>query len=136
MPDNCQLRPVAPDDAERMLRWLLDPEVADNFGMRLRPTLSSIQQWIEKASLGQETHAWAIHHRGAHVGNVMLDCIDTFLQSARLSIYRSGTMNAESAAAFFTLAPGARVDNAGAEPPPNTPSTIGGVIQKTKSVGR
>lgn len=87
MPDNCQLRPVAPADAERMLRWLLDPEVADNFGMRSRPTLRAMQQWIGKASTGQETHAWAILHRGAHVGNVMLDCIDTFLQSARLSIY-------------------------------------------------
>lgn len=73
--------------AERMLRWMLDPEVADNIGLRSQPSLDRTLEWIAKAQAGDTVHAWAVVRAGEHVGNVVLDCIDTHLQSARLSIY-------------------------------------------------
>lgn len=87
MSEDIQLRDVEPIDAERMLRWMLDPEVADNIGLRSQPSLERTHEWIANAQASDEVHAWAIVHMGEHVGNVVLDCIDTHLQSARISIY-------------------------------------------------
>ena len=70
-----------------MLHWMLDPEIADNIGLRSAPTLERTQEWIAKAQAGGAIQAWAIMRAGEHVGNVVLDMIDPQLCSARLSIY-------------------------------------------------
>ena len=78
-----ELRPVEEGHAENMLRWMLDPEIAENIGLRSSPTLERTREWIAKGS----ADAQAIFHDGRHVGNVVLDQFDTHLQTARISIY-------------------------------------------------
>lgn len=87
MSETIKLSTIEPGHAERMLRWMLDPEIADHVGLRSQPTLDRTLQWIAKAQAGGTMRAWAILRAGEHVGNVVLDCIDSYLQSARLSIY-------------------------------------------------
>lgn len=87
MSESVELCALEAGHAERMLRWMRDPEIADNIGLRSQPTLERTREWIAKAQAGGSTRAWAILHAGEHVGNVVLDCIDSYLQSARLSIY-------------------------------------------------
>jgi RimJ/RimL family protein N-acetyltransferase len=78
-----ELRPLEPAHAEAMLCWMLDPEVAENVGLRSTPTLGRTLDWIAKESID----ARAIFHEGRHIGNVVLDQLDTHLQTARISIY-------------------------------------------------
>ena len=80
---NLELRPVEQAHAENMLRWMLDPEVAENVGLRATPTLERTREWIGKG----DTDACAIIHDGHHVGNVVLDQFDMHLRTARISIY-------------------------------------------------
>ena len=77
------LRPVEPAHADAMLRWMLDPEIAENIGLRTSPTLARTREWLAKG----DADAQAIIHDGRHVGNVVLDQFDTHLQTARISIY-------------------------------------------------
>jgi hypothetical protein len=53
-----------------------------------------------------------------------------------ISMFRGGTMTPAGAAGFFPMASGAQVTNAGAAPPPNTPRTLNGVIDKARSIAR
>jgi RimJ/RimL family protein N-acetyltransferase len=78
-----ELRPLEPAHAETLLRWMLDPGVAENVGLRSTPTLARTLDWMGKASVD----ARAIFHEGQHIGNVVLDRLDTHLQTARISIY-------------------------------------------------
>ena len=78
-----ELRPLARENAETMLRWMLDPEVAEDVGLRSIPTLERTLEWIARA----DVNARGIFHEGCHVGNVVLDQFDTHLQTARISIY-------------------------------------------------
>lgn len=80
------LRPVEPGDAQRMLRWMRDPLVRFNVGVRREPSLQATLEWIRWSRQGG-TEARAILVEGKHVGNVVLDQIDQATQSARLSIY-------------------------------------------------
>jgi RimJ/RimL family protein N-acetyltransferase len=82
-----ELIPIGPEHAERMLQWMLDPEISENIGLRSPPTLERTQAWIKQSGGNEEICARAILHDGNHVGNVVLDRIDSHLQSARLSIY-------------------------------------------------
>ena len=87
MSETVELHEIEPTHAGRMLRWMLDPEIADNVGLRSPPTLDRTNEWIAKAQAGGAMRAWAIMRAGEHVGNVVLDLIDMHLCSARLSIY-------------------------------------------------
>ena len=78
-----ELRPLQSAHAEAMLRWMLDPEIADNVGLRSTPTLERTQAWIART----DVDAQAIYFAGRHVGNVVLDQFDDYLQTARLSVY-------------------------------------------------
>lgn len=78
-----ELRPLEAAHAETMLRWMLDPDVAENVGLRSTPTLARTLDWIAKDSVD----ARAICHDGLHIGNVVLDQLDTHLETARISIY-------------------------------------------------
>src|SRR5688500_8715699 len=80
---NLELRPLEHAHADNMLRWMLDPEVAENRGLRSTPTLERTREWIANA----DVDAHAIFHDGRHVGNVVLDKFDFPLQTARVSIY-------------------------------------------------
>jgi RimJ/RimL family protein N-acetyltransferase len=88
MPDD-QLRliPLSRDHAGAMFRWMCDPAVSDNVGLRSTPSLARTEQWIDQALADESTVPLAIELAGTHVGNVVLDRIDRHLSSARLSIY-------------------------------------------------
>src|SRR6266853_1250309 len=81
------LRPITADDAPAMLRWMCDPLVAANVGVRASPSIEKTRQWIERAAADASMLPRAILLKGAHVGNVVLDRIDEYLRSARLSVY-------------------------------------------------
>lgn len=79
--------PVEAKHAARMCRWMGDPEVASNIGLRREPSLERTVEWIQKAVQDPSIRAYAILADKEHVGNVVFDQIDTYLGSARLSIY-------------------------------------------------
>ena len=82
-----ELKSLRADNAEAMYRWMLDPEVADNLGLRRQPSLAGTVEWIKRAMVNSACHPFAIELSGQHVGNVILDELDVHLRSARLSIY-------------------------------------------------
>lgn len=82
-----KLGPVTLDHAAGMLRWMRDPEVAENVGLRKTATLEQTHRWIEQANADPDIAASAILFKNDHVGNVVLDRIDHYLSSARLSVY-------------------------------------------------
>lgn len=82
-----RLAPVTPEHAEAMARWTADPEIARGLGLRSEPSLESTRAWIDRAAGDPTCHPFAILAGGAHVGNVVLDLVDEYLGTARLSIY-------------------------------------------------
>lgn len=81
------LAPLTTAHAEAMLRWMLDPDVAQNLGLRSEPTLEKTLAFIEKAANDESICALAILADGQHVGNVVLDMIDRRASKAHLHIY-------------------------------------------------
>ena len=82
-----ELVPVGPEHADRMARWMRDPDVVRGLGVRGTPTLESTHAWIEHALADPSSQPFAVLADGEHVGNVVLDLLDRHLGSARLSIY-------------------------------------------------
>jgi len=87
MSTRVELAPLTLDAAETMLRWVSDPEVRNNVGIRAEPSIERTRRWIENALTDSSLRAWAIMADGVHVGNVILDRIDSVIGTARLSIY-------------------------------------------------
>jgi RimJ/RimL family protein N-acetyltransferase len=81
------LMPLESTCAERMFNWMTDPEVAANIGLRAEPSLQKTREWIVKAAQDPCVRPFAVYVKHTHVGNVVLDQIDTYLSKARLSIY-------------------------------------------------
>jgi RimJ/RimL family protein N-acetyltransferase len=79
--------PLQTEHAERMFQWMCDPIVSANIGLRQSPSLEKTRAWIANAIADASIRAFAIHAAEQHVGNVVLDVIDPYLGSARLSIY-------------------------------------------------
>lgn len=80
------LAPLRPAHAPAIVRWLRDPAVSANLGLRSRPTLARTRAFIAAAA-GDTVCARAILVDGRHVGNVVLDHIDRQIGKARLHIY-------------------------------------------------
>lgn len=74
-----------------MLRWMRDPEVAQNVGLRSTPTLEKTLAFIARAADDDTICGRAIVVDGEHVGNVVLDMIDRHAGKARLHIYLGET---------------------------------------------
>jgi RimJ/RimL family protein N-acetyltransferase len=81
------LEPLGLEHAANMCRWMSDPEVAANVGLRQKASVEKTVAWIEKAMHDSSLRGFAIMRSGEHVGNVVLDQIDGYLNSARLSVY-------------------------------------------------
>jgi RimJ/RimL family protein N-acetyltransferase len=82
------LAPLRPAHAPAIVRWLRDPAVAANLGLRSEPTLARTRAFIAAAGGGSgDLCARAILVGGRHVGNVVLDQIDRRIGKARLHIY-------------------------------------------------
>lgn len=82
-----ELSPLGAAHADAILRWMQDPVVAKNVGLRSRATAEKTAQWLERAATDESMAARAVIVDGTHVGNVILDQIDTYASKARLSIY-------------------------------------------------
>jgi RimJ/RimL family protein N-acetyltransferase len=82
-----QLASLSPEAADRMYGWFQDPELCLSLGLRTEPSLEKTKEWISFASSDASICARAILLDNAHVGNVVLDQIDTYLAKARFSIY-------------------------------------------------
>jgi RimJ/RimL family protein N-acetyltransferase len=81
------LVPLRAAHAPAMVRWLRDPSVASNLGLRTKPTLAKTRAFITSAARSKDVCARAILVDGAHVGTIVLDHIDRMIQKARLHIY-------------------------------------------------
>jgi RimJ/RimL family protein N-acetyltransferase len=81
------LEPLSLDHAPRMAAWMQDPTVREGVGLRSEPSLQSTRDWIARALADLTIQAFAVLLAGQHVGNVVLDRWDPYLQTARLSIY-------------------------------------------------
>jgi len=84
---NVSLQPLTPGHAPAMFAWDSDPMIGGNIGLRTTPTLGKTREWIAKALSDDSVSASAIYSGTTHVGNVILDRIDRYLSTARLSIY-------------------------------------------------
>lgn len=100
------LAPLRLSYAPAMVRWLRDPAVAANLGLRSTPTLAKTRAFIVAtaeakpdtaagdaagapagSTAGATSCPRAILLGGRHVGNVVLDQIDRRIGKARLHIY-------------------------------------------------
>ncbi len=81
------IKPVLPEYAPAMLRWMCDPAVSMNLGLRNEPTLERTQEWIARAQAGEGILAYALLLNNRHVGNLVFDRHDDYLASSRLSVY-------------------------------------------------
>lgn len=81
------LLPLQMSHASRMFEWMQDPLVSQNLGLRTSPSLERTEQWITNALQDETICPFAVHWENKHVGNVVLDRIDRYLASARLSVY-------------------------------------------------
>lgn len=82
-----ELQPLCTAHAPAMLAWMRDPEVAENLGLRSEPSLERTLAWIASAADDVNVVPLAIICDGRHVGNVVIDRIDHYLGTGRLSIY-------------------------------------------------
>ncbi len=78
---------VGAEHAADMLRWMGDPVVSYNLGLRTEPSMERTLAWIDKARTDPGVAAFAILVEDRHVGNVVFDPIDSYLGNARLSVY-------------------------------------------------
>ena len=70
-----------------IVRWLRDPVVSANLGLRSKPTRARTRAFVSAAAKDDEVCARAILLDRRHVGNVVLDQIDRHIGKARLHIY-------------------------------------------------
>ncbi|WP_426736359.1 GNAT family N-acetyltransferase [Myxococcus faecalis] len=83
-----RLVPITAIHAPAMSQWMKDPEVRRGVGIRAEASLARTEDWIAQASLpGSGVRGFAILVDEHHVGNVVLDRLDSHLSTARLSIY-------------------------------------------------
>src|SRR4029078_11941828 len=82
-----RIRELGPEDAERIYRWLCDPVISKGLGLRRDPTPEYTLNWIHRSLEEPLTGAYALLLNGSHVGNVVLDKTDSYLQTSRLSVY-------------------------------------------------
>jgi len=73
--------------ADAMFRWVSDPDIAENIGLRRKPSIELTREWIKRSESDSSTKAFAILLKNKHVGNVVLDQYDPGILSSRLSIY-------------------------------------------------
>lgn len=79
--------PLALEHAANMYLWMCDPVVSKNLGLRSEPSEERTSAWIAHALEDSSILSYAVLLAGKHVGNVVLDRIDDYLNTARLSVY-------------------------------------------------
>lgn len=84
---NVEIIELSTKHAPEMLRWMREPSVGQNIGLRREPTIEKTLKWIEEATTSEEVYPFAITIGESYVGNVILDKVDKYLSMARFSIY-------------------------------------------------
>lgn len=79
--------PLETTHAEKMAIWMQDITVSQNIGLRKESSFEKTIDWIKKAQADESIHPFAIDFQNNHVGNVILDKMDSYLGTARYSIY-------------------------------------------------
>jgi RimJ/RimL family protein N-acetyltransferase len=79
--------PLKMDLAANMFSWMQDPDVSANIGLSHAPSLDKTLEWIGNALQENSIWPYAIFLNARHVGNVVLDQVDRYLDCARLSVY-------------------------------------------------
>ena len=79
--------PLTTKHAPNMYRWMSDPLIRSNIGLRSEPSLERTIAWITNALHDPSACPRAILLGDRHVGNVVLDRIDNYIATARLSVY-------------------------------------------------
>src|ERR1043166_3301204 len=82
-----RVTPLEAEHAPSMFRWMCDPVVSVNLGLRSEPSMQKTSAWIESAVADETIEPFAVLLNDLHVGNVVLDRIDHYLGTARLSVY-------------------------------------------------
>lgn len=82
-----RLEALTPGHAPATFRWVSQPDIREDLGLRTSPSLEKTIAWLITAQNNPAIHPFAITLAGHHVGNVVLDRLDFFLQTARLSVY-------------------------------------------------
>jgi ribosomal-protein-alanine N-acetyltransferase len=82
-----RIAPIGLEHAENMFRWMTDPVVSANLGLRSEPSMEHTLGWLRRAMADPKTHPYAILFGDRHVGNLIFDRMDSYLANARLSIY-------------------------------------------------
>ena len=81
------LSPLQTIHASQMFEWMSDPLVSENLGLRTVPSLKKTRGWISHALQDETICPFSVQWRDQYVGNVVLDRIDKYLASARMSVY-------------------------------------------------
>lgn len=81
------LVPLEERHLPRTFGWLSDPFVAENLGLRKKPSWEYTLHWQENAVPANGIWAFAIQADSRHVGNLILDQMDENLRSIRLFLF-------------------------------------------------
>ena len=81
------ISPIGSEHAERMFQWVCDPVIAVALGLRRNPTREYTKEWIQRCLDDPLISAYALLLNQSHVGNVVLDRMDSYLKKIRLSVY-------------------------------------------------
>lgn len=79
--------PLRPEYAEAMYRWVSDPVVSQNLGLRHSPSMERTLAWLHRVESAKDMRGFAVHLKNHHVGNVVIDQVDEYLAMGRLSVY-------------------------------------------------
>lgn len=82
-----KITPLKLSHAMQMAEWMKDITVSQNIGLRKQSSLERTIEWIENAESDKSIYPFAIEVQNTHVGNVILDKVDSYLATARFSIF-------------------------------------------------
>lgn len=75
------------EHADAMVGWMSDPVVSQGIGLSHEVDRDSTTEWIARATADPTVDALAILVDDRHVGNVVIDQVDSHLKTGRVSIY-------------------------------------------------
>ena len=85
--EDIELTPLTSDHAAATAGWMTDPAVTSGLGLTRETSPDYTKAWIDAAQADPSIAAFAIMSAGRHVGNVVLDRIDPWLDICRLYIF-------------------------------------------------
>jgi RimJ/RimL family protein N-acetyltransferase len=79
--------PLLSQYADNMFQWMCDLAISENLGLRNQPSMERTIEWLRHAQQAIDMRCFAILFDGRHVGNVIIDRIDNYLGTGRVSSY-------------------------------------------------